>query len=611
MGAATGIIGLATQGAGLFAGGGSQTVYQPNPAAKYEADMALFQRAEENSRIAKEILNGQIKTQEGFAKYQFEMQNAMMDAETQAAQNNLEAQYNMGLFNNSIQRLSNEADRYVQLTNFQLQRKQADFQYKQTLAQLGLSEDGLGIQQQGINTQRGEAQAGFNRQKASTDIQRTQLAQGAKQDEQALQFANQELDLREAGLVDTRTGINYQEQGLDLAQIQSDSAFAQELQALNTKSSEGNIQAQMAKANAEVTRQEALRQLSLAIAGNEKQADTFFNEMTGRGFRQSPQTAQLQRDLVNTDETRAGKTSLMNRYGMMMGAADLGNSMTQAQVNQSTRNTKQNKMLSDQQIGLSRGGLDLARSDADRQGYAAQLARQQAQAQFSNAQAARELQSKDLSAQEQYDVLSKSLIPAAQFDQMQQQLGLAQSGINLDRGANQSQYDNTLQGLAANQSNFNVKQGINEQTMGLQESAMNPVFQNSLQQLQGQRTMNDASNFANYQAQLGAAQQAQSAGLSQIGAQQQGLLSQIGSYPGNPPVASGGGGINWGGIGQFGQSLMGVLGQMGVGQQQQQQFEPQLMPPYSPSPTYAGYQQAPSSYNQAVYQPIAPYLGKK
>jgi hypothetical protein len=595
----------------MFAGGGgSRTIYQPNPRAKYEADMAMFQRADENARLAEEILRGQTQTQTGFSKYQFDMQNQLIDQETQMALNNLESQYNMGVFQQSMKRMANEADRYTQLINLQQQRQQAQFDYDQTMQRLGIRRDETDIAETSVGLERAGANAGYNMARNQTDIARQQLAQGAENDKFALQQAKKELTLKQAGLVDARTNVNYQEQGIDLAKIQSDAAFSQELQALGTKESEGNVQAQIAKANAAETRKEALRQLSLELTGNERDAQNFYSQLVGgSGFSDaSGSINQIQAQMVDNERTRASNTSIMERYGMNMAQSDLMNDLNKNQVSQSRRNTLNNKTISDANLGLQRGQLDVARSGLNQQAQGIDIQRENMDAQFQQAQAARELQARQLAAQQQYDILSKSLLPNAQADLALQNLQNQRNSMNLDSQQASQGFMQGMQGLEAAQQGFNVQQGIQEQQLGLADDSLLPVFQNQQQQIGAQRNMNDASNWANYIQQQGATQQQYGAGLSQIAAQQHGLLSQLGGYQNPAPVdTGGGGGINWGGIGQFGQSLMGLLGNMGGGAASGGGYEPQLMGAYSPSPSYvAPRQSAPYSNPYAGQMPIAP-----
>lgn len=616
MGGAAPVIGLATQALGAIGGGGggTRTVYQPDPRAKYEVDMAMFQRAEENKRLAEDVLRGQIDTQKGFAKYQYDLQAKLIDQEAWEAQANLESQFQMGLFNQSIQRLVQETQRYQQLTQFQMQRDQVNFENEQAMNRLGLRADEIELSERGIETDRAGAEAGYNLAQSGTTNQRNELALQAQADKQALSWANKDLDLRDAGLMDARTGVNYQEQGLDLAQIQSNATYSQELQALGTNKAENSIQAQMAKANADQIRREALRSLSTQIAADETAASQIYAQLTGQGFRMSPQVQAIQAQMIGSDANKNERASIMDRYTSQLGMADLQQSMGDARVDQQGRALNQNKRLSDANIDLQRGGLDLSRSDISRQQTSSDYARDQAGQQFTNAQSMREIQANQLAAQEEYDLLSKSLIPNEQFDMAQSRLDIGREQAILDsQAANYGMVQGNM-GVDLAQQGFGVEQGIQDEEMALRDSAMLPMFESGLGQLIEQRTMNDASNWARYQQQLGQASLAQSAGLNQIGAQTHGVLSNLGGYENPPPVQGGssGGGFNAGALGGLAKGLMSMFAGGGGGGSSYSGGGGDLLGHSSPSPAgYSGHKMAPvgtSTYNNYI---PAPYIGRK
>lgn len=563
MSGAAPIIGIASQALGMFGGGGggTRTVYQPDPRAKYEVDTAMFQRALENQRLAEDVLNGQIATQQNFAKYQYDLQAKMIDQEAWEAQANLEAQYNMSLFNQSAKRLGNEVERYVGLAEFQRQRAQNQFEYEQQMNRLGLRADEIELSERGIARDKAGVEFGYNRTKESEKLQRSKLDLDAAMDKQRLSLVNKQLDLQKAGLQDARTKVNYDEQALDLAQIEADTAYAQQQQGLSTKESQSKVAESLDKMKADAGRKEMLRNLSVELSDRNKLASQYLANLVATGRTQNEQTKAIRAQMINDESTQAARGSIMDNYARQLGLAELTQGVTQAEIDQQRRNLNQNQMLTNQGIRNQYGQLDLARSELGRQNLGLDLNRQQANQDFVNSQTNRGLQRDDLDSQSYYDLMSKSLLPMEALTAQGSALDLQRENAIYDsQAANFGNYLNQT-GSDLQRHGFDVGQGMKEAELDLTDSAMVPMFQAGLGQLREQRTMNDASNWARYQQQLGQAQLAQAAGLNQLGAQTHGVLSNLGGYQNPAPVntGGGGGGFNVGALGGLAKSIMGAL----------------------------------------------------
>ncbi len=508
MGAAGGIIGLALQGAGMFGGGGGggRTVYQPDERAKFEADQLAFDAALDSHRIGENILRDQNRTQQGFDKYAYDLQTMQIERELESQRERVHTQYNMSLFNNSMQRVNNELTNYM--TNAQLNQAFLNSGYENEATRRALDLERMGSQLE------------FKMSDADREFRKAQLgvAGDAAATERVLR--DRGFGISEAELMDAETGIGYQQQDIDLGRRGLAQRVAEGHQQLDTQLATGDIAANLARGGAEQQRGDTLRALLRGMTDSEREFARFDALLGATGRKSGTQTGQAKLDQIN-DQLRHERSSMMSRYGLQIGQAGIEQDMNRAQVELGRRNLEQNRRIEEQGFKNREGQLDLARSDVSRQRGRLSLDRRMSDLQFERDETQREIETLRLSAAQEYDLFSKSLLPEMRI-----------------KG----------QGLAAEWNMANTRYGIDLQRHGqaqqysitdsiLEEQALldRDMAQQAYDTMIADYELQSHSNIARYLAAQGNTSLKHASGLNQLGARTYGILSKLGGYRSPPP----------------------------------------------------------------------------
>lgn len=557
LGGAAGIIGVALQGAGAFAGGGGGgTQYYQDNRSSYEADMIAFQSAIDNQRLAENVLNGQIQAQNSINDWQFNTQNTQLDAEMNIAQSNIIQQYNSSLFQNSLSRLQNELTNYANTTQYN--QAQLNYQYQDAVNQRQLMLDKLGrdstLDMSTFSNKLAGEKLGI--EGVSADAQHT--------------LSQRELGLKENALTDESTKLGYANQGLNLQETQLNQKLSEQGRELDTAGAKNDIQSTMERANIETQRGQQLRELLKEVARSDEEYAVYETLLGAQGRQNGVQSSQIQNDRgLKLSDARG---SLMDKYGISIGQAELSRTMGQADVQRGRNDLTSQGRLAKQGINNQRGELDLQRNSIEQQRSSLQNARAGENISYRQGQSMRELQSLGLQAQQGYDVLNQSLIPdvAALGQGLASQWNLVNQQTGLD---NQKMMNDV---------NYNTQNSIGD----LQNQSMLDSANNGLEQLLANYGLQSQSAVASYLANKGNILQTQGAGLNQIGANTYGLLSQLGNYRAPAPNGSsgGGGGFNPGALSGVFDGIMGLYAN-GGGKGQSQGNSGWSNNPYTPEPS--------------------------
>jgi hypothetical protein len=540
LGAASGVIGLGLQAAGMFGGGGgSQTQYVQDNRAKYEADMIGFQSTLDNQRWAEQILNGQIQAQNSMDDYSFQLQNLQLNKEMEAADQLVQQQYNSALFQNSLSRMTSEVNRYSQLTQYNQAKINADYQDAVTQRKLSLA-------QAGNQADLANSTANNKIAQANLDLQGTSNRSKNVLDKRAL-------DLQGNALTDANTQLNYKEQGLGLSDMGINQQASEAGRTLDTQETKGNVSANMMEATANSNRGDAMREMLRNVARSEQEFSVYEALLGSQGRREGTQSGQIQQDRLN--QVNPARQQVNDQYAQQIGQAGLTRSMNQTEVNQGRRDLQSKVMLQKQGINNQRGELGLARNDLTRQQAGLTNARQAQEIQFQMSESQRELQNLGLQQQQRMDVFSKSLLPDMQYlgEGLMSQWQRANTNYSLD--------------VQDQVNNFGYETG--NSISDLQNEATLAGSQNAYDQLISNYALQGNSAIASYLANMGNTQMQKAAGLNQIGGN---TFSQLGQYGGySQPITGSTGGkssFNAGALSGLFDSAMGLMSSGGGNTQQ-------------------------------------------
>jgi hypothetical protein len=532
LGAASGVIGLGLQAAGMFGGGGgSTTQYVQDNRSMYEADMIGFQSTLDNQRWAEQILNGQIQAQTSIDDYSFQLQNLQLEKEYAMSDQSIQQQYYSSLFQNSMSRVNNEVQRYSQLTQYNQAKINADYQDAVTQRKIALAQAGNAADLANSTTQNSLQQSNLGLQQSGADAQNTLAKRG--------------FDLQESGLMDAETGINYKQQGLDLNKQEVSQKAYEGTQALDSQEMKSNVSANLQEAQAKASQGNAMREMLRNVAKSEEEFSVYQALMGTKGVNSGTQTGQIQNDrnVKNTQE----QGGVIDQYAQNMGQAGLQRSMGQQEVNTGRRNLGQQIGLAGQGIRNQEGQLGLDRNNVQRGRDSLTNARQAQEIQYQQDTASRELQVKGLQTQQGYDVFSKSLLPDMQYmgESLASQWNRTNTNYSLDNQemTNQLGYDQ------------------NGQMLDYQQQSNLSSSQNAYDQLLSNYNLQGQSAIASYLANMGNTQMQKSAGLNSIASNTYGQLAQYGGY--SQPVTGstgGGGGFNPSGLSGLFDSAMSLMG---------------------------------------------------
>ena len=533
LGAASGVIGLGLQAAGMFGGGGgSTTQYVQDNRSMYEADMIGFQSTLDNQRWAEQILNGQIQAQTSIDDYSFQLQNLQLEKEVQMSNESIQQQYNSSLFQNSLSRMNNEVSRYSQLTQYNQAKINSDYQDAVQQRKLALAKTGNEADLASSTTQNSIQQSGLGIQQSGADAQNT--------------LAKRNFDLQGNAITDAETGLNYKQQGLDLNKMEVNQKYAEGSQALDTQQAKGNISGDLQAAQINSQNGNAMREMLRNVAKSEEEFSVYQALLGSKGIKQGTQTGQIQNDRLNKVTQDQG--GVLDQYAQGIGQAGLTKSMNQQDVNAGRRNLDQQVGLAKQGVRNQEGQLGLDRNNVSRSRDQLTNARQAQEIQYNQDTASRELQVLGLQQQQGYDVFSKSLLPDMQYlgESLSSQWQRTNNNYSLDTqdAVNQVGYDQ------------------NGQMLDYQQQSNLASSQNAYDQLLSNYNLQGQSAIASYLANQGNTQMQKSAGLNSIASNTYGQLAQYGGYsqPVTGSTGGGGGGFNPSGLSGLFDSAMALMG---------------------------------------------------
>jgi hypothetical protein len=410
MGAALPVIGLAISGIGTVAGiagqagSGGGTIYTADSKAKYQADLEALKLAEYNAKQRESLIAQERLAAQDFAKFQHEQMLMQLNSETELATLGLQQQWEAINYARNIDKQVGQMEKFMSNASLESARQGVETQYEQTKRQLGLDQfdrqSQLGFKDRGRDLQG----AGLSAQEAGLALEENKLGtKKAQLDQQGAearqQIGNQELDL---GL---------KEQEFAQGQFQAE-------QGLQSQESQASTSKNLALAQADEAKRQALNEMLRVFSGNERDFAKYQAMLTANGVNLG---GNVQFDQNMNQEIQGQMQGIQNQASMSKTSAGIQQGYTQSQIGQQRSGLAAQANLANQGFSQARQQFGQARQNIDVNQALANQQLSQAQRGIDLSKSGLLLDRHRLDLDREYDVFSMSILPDLRMQQALEQ----------------------------------------------------------------------------------------------------------------------------------------------------------------------------------------------